>query len=165
MFLEHLTLSTCHVGTFCLHCLSLRASDGWFPPMAWILDCLHLIRAATQPLGHCLRGSEHLYFLFILVFCWLTLFFSWCELLFFFFLKSLLCLLHYCFCFMVFVFFWQWGMWNLPSLPRDWAHTPCSGRRSLNHWTTREVPWFPFPIHHKLQLLESIWWFAVSIRR
>ena len=161
MFLEHLTLSTCHVGTFCLHCLSLCASDGWFPPKAWILDCLHLIRAATQPLPKGLWAPLFPLHLGLLL-AYSLFFLMWTS--FFFFLKSLLSLLHYCFCFMVF-FFCQWGMWNFPSLPRDWAHTPCSGRRSLNHWTTREVPWFPFQIHHKLQLLESIWWFAVSIRR
>ena len=31
-------------------------------------------------------------------------------------------------------------MWDLGSLTRDGTHTPCIGRRSLNHWTTREVP-------------------------
>ena len=31
-------------------------------------------------------------------------------------------------------------MWDLSSLTRDRTHTPCIGRRSLNHWTTREVP-------------------------
>ena len=31
-------------------------------------------------------------------------------------------------------------MWNLTSLSRDGTHTPCTGRRSLNHWTAREVP-------------------------
>ena len=36
--------------------------------------------------------------------------------------------------------FWPQGMWDLGSLTRDGTHTPCIGRRSLNHWTTREVP-------------------------
>ena len=27
------------------------------------------------------------------------------------------------------------GMWDLNSLTRDWTHTPCSGRQSLNYWT------------------------------
>ena len=31
-------------------------------------------------------------------------------------------------------------MWDLGSLIRDWICTPCVGRWSLNHWTTREVP-------------------------
>ena len=37
--------------------------------------------------------------------------------------------------------FWPRGMWDLSSLTRDRTCTPCIGRWSLNHWTTREVPW------------------------
>ena len=36
--------------------------------------------------------------------------------------------------------FWPRGMWDLSSPTRDWTHTPCIGRWSLNHWTVREVP-------------------------
>ena len=36
--------------------------------------------------------------------------------------------------------FWPQGMWDLGSLTRDGTCTPCTGRRSLNHWTAREVP-------------------------
>ena len=36
--------------------------------------------------------------------------------------------------------FWPQGMWDLSSPTRDGIRTPCIGRRSLNHWTTREVP-------------------------
>ena len=36
--------------------------------------------------------------------------------------------------------FWPWGTWDLSSPTRDRTCTPCSGRLSLNHWTTREVP-------------------------
>ena len=36
--------------------------------------------------------------------------------------------------------FWLRGMWDLSSLTRDRTRTPCIGRRSLNHWTAREVP-------------------------
>ena len=36
--------------------------------------------------------------------------------------------------------FWPWGMWSLSSPTRDRTRTPCIGRQSLNHWTTREVP-------------------------
>ena len=57
---------------------------------------------------------------------------TWCEP----FLKSLLNLLQYC-PFHVLVS-WPRGMWISPT--RDWTHTPCIGRQSLNHWTTREVP-------------------------
>ena len=35
--------------------------------------------------------------------------------------------------------FWLQGTWDLSSLTRDRTCTPCFGRRSLNHWTTREV--------------------------
>ena len=31
-------------------------------------------------------------------------------------------------------------LWDLSSQTRDWSHSPCIGRWSLNHWTTREVP-------------------------
>ena len=55
------------------------------------------------------------------------------------FLKSLLNLLQYCLCFM-FLAFWTGGMWYLSSPTRDRTCTPCIGRQSLNHWTTREVP-------------------------
>ena len=36
--------------------------------------------------------------------------------------------------------FWLWGMWDLSFLTRDWTHTPCTGRQSLNHGTTGEIP-------------------------
>ena len=32
-------------------------------------------------------------------------------------------------------------MWDPSSPTRDWTCTSCIGRRSLNHWTRREVPW------------------------
>ena len=35
--------------------------------------------------------------------------------------------------------FWPRGMWDFSSLTRDQIHTPCLGRGSLNHWTTKEV--------------------------
>ena len=34
--------------------------------------------------------------------------------------------------------FWPQSMWDFSSPARDQAHTPCIGRQSLNHWTTRE---------------------------
>ena len=40
----------------------------------------------------------------------------------------------------MFWLFWQRGMWDPISPSRDPAHTPCNGRRGLNHGTTREVP-------------------------
>ena len=35
--------------------------------------------------------------------------------------------------------FWPQGMWGLSSLIREQAFTPCIGRRSPKHWTTREA--------------------------
>ena len=35
--------------------------------------------------------------------------------------------------------FWLRGMWDPSSPTRDQTRTPCIGRRSLNHWTAREV--------------------------
>ena len=35
-------------------------------------------------------------------------------------------------------------MRDLSSLTKDRTRTPCIGRRSLNHWTAREVPVFAF---------------------
>ena len=48
-----------------------------------------------------------------------------------------------CCCFLCFFFllvFWPWGMWDLSSPTRDRTRIPCTGRRSLNHWTARELP-------------------------
>ena len=56
--------------------------------------------------------------------------------------SSLNFLLRYCSYFMfwcLFGFFWPWGMWDPSSLTRGGTHSPCTGRRSLNHWTRREV--------------------------
>ena len=36
--------------------------------------------------------------------------------------------------------FWLQGMWNLGSPTRDWTHITCLWRKSLNHWTSGEVP-------------------------
>ena len=35
--------------------------------------------------------------------------------------------------------FWPWGIWDLSTLTRDQARTPCIWRRSLNPWTSREI--------------------------
>ena len=35
--------------------------------------------------------------------------------------------------------FWPWGTWDLSSPTRNQTCTPCIGRWSLNHWTTRVV--------------------------
>ena len=67
-------------------------------------------------------------------------------------LKSLLNLLQYCFCHMLWVFFWPQGMWDLSPSTREWTHTPCIGRHSLNHWTTREVPILLTPDAYQMQI-------------
>ena len=36
--------------------------------------------------------------------------------------------------------FWPQGIWGLSSTTRNQTHTSCTGRLSLNHWLTREVP-------------------------
>ena len=76
--------------------------------------------------------SFHVYhitlnFLFCFVFLMWTIF-KW---------STSLNLLQYCLFFVL--VFWPWGMWNFSFLIRDWTHTPCIGRRSLHHWTAREV--------------------------
>ena len=51
--------------------------------------------------------------------------------------------------------FWQRGMWDLITPTRDWTHTPCIGRLSLNHWTAREVPIGPFYMQGHLLFLKQ----------
>ena len=41
--------------------------------------------------------------------------------------------------FLLFCIFWPGGMWDLSSPTRDQTYTSCIGRRSLKHWTAREV--------------------------
>ena len=40
----------------------------------------------------------------------------------------------------VFLVFWMWGLKDLSTLTREQTCTPCIGRQSLNHQTTRESP-------------------------
>ena len=47
--------------------------------------------------------------------------------------------------------FWPQNMWDLRSLTRDQIHTPLIGRRSLNHWTTREIPTLSLTSHRDLK--------------
>ena len=56
-------------------------------------------------------------------------------------LKSLLIFFFFAILFLFHLVFWQRGIWDPSSLTRDWTHTTCIGRWSLNHGTTREVPW------------------------
>ena len=46
------------------------------------------------------------------------------------------------FLFYALVFLATRGTWNLSSLTRDWTHTFCIRRRSLNHWIARDIPRF-----------------------
>ena len=39
----------------------------------------------------------------------------------------------------MFLSFWRRSMWDLSSLTRDGTHTPCTGRRNVNHWATRDI--------------------------
>ena len=44
---------------------------------------------------------------------------------------------------LLFFMLWVFGLQTfgiLVPLAKDWTHTPCIGRQSLNHWTAREVP-------------------------
>ena len=84
--------------------------------------------------------------------------FFWCGL----FLKSLLNLLQYCFCFMF--SFWSSGLWDLSFSTRDWTRTPCIGRRQVNHWPSREVPEWCFrkiilaTVHTFVWVCVCEWW-------
>ena len=75
------------------------------------------------------KGLEYPWILFFKTFIWCGTF-----------LKSSLNLLQYCFCCLCSGFFWLEGMWDLSCLTRNPALTFCTGRQSLNHWTTRKVP-------------------------
>ena len=40
--------------------------------------------------------------------------------------------------------FWPRGVWNPSSPTSNRTHTACFGRRTVNHWTAREVPHYLF---------------------
>ena len=61
----------------------------------------------------------------------------------------------------MFWFLWPWGMWDLCSPTRDWTHTPCIERWSLNHWTSRKVPCTSFTTAESMIFLclsETLGW-------
>ena len=69
--------------------------------------------------------------------------------------------------FMFWVFSWPWGMWG-PSFPtRNRTCTPCIGRQSPNHWTTREVPrrWIYIPRVRSFCLRTSGYTVSLGVRR
>ena len=57
--------------------------------------------------------------------------------------------------------FWLQDMWDLSCLNRDWTCTPCFGRRSLSHCTSREVPEQPSDKQNsKKKTMQMTWtWF------
>ena len=75
-------------------------------------------------------------------------------------LKALLNLLQYCFCFMFqfWVFFFSFFCCEACGILAPWAGIKsiplCVGRRSLNHWTTEEVPDSQFS---RLVMSNSLW--------
>ena len=91
--------------------------------------CSHLFQAFP------LLPHSHFTYLYICFSLFLRFFFGGP------FLKSLLNLLQYCHCFK-FLFFGHKPRGILA--PQDRICATCIGRRSLNHWTTREVPHFFF---------------------
>ena len=100
-----------------------------------LLSLLMLKLPYLWPVGPPLNSLQCPFNITPLIFFFFFLRFFWCGP----FLTSLLNLLQYCFFFYVLVF-WPRGMWDLSSPTRDQTLTPCIGRRSLNHWTAREVP-------------------------
>ena len=134
----------------------VKISQGWTKALAGFVPFWKL---CGKHISRCLQGIGRIHFLSMLstwhlhlqvsnswwspahlpsaTFLFLKIFFFfWCGL----FLKSLLNLPQYCFCFLL-GFFRPWGIWNLSSLTRDQTHTPWSGKGSLNQWSIREVPW------------------------
>ena len=116
------------------HGPSCSTACGIFPDQGSNPCPLHW-QADSQPLCH--QGSP-LFFFKIFFFSF------WCGP----FLKSLLNLLLNLLLLLFFVLvFWPRGMWDLSALTKDWTRTPWIGRLSLNHWTTREVPWLTHSNH------------------
>ena len=56
-------------------------------------------------------------------------------------LKTLLNLLQYCCCFMLW-FSWSCSMWDLSSPTQDWTHNPCIGRWGPSHWTPEKIQYY-----------------------
>ena len=131
-------------------CVNFRCTEKW---ISYTCTCICFSNAfrllqdieqsslcyTVSPVGYCFKYSRvymsiqdsqefgrHL---------WLPIFFMifWCEP----FLKSLLNLLLYFFCFG----FWPQGTWDLSFPTRDQTCTPCMGRQSLNHWITGDGRW------------------------
>ena len=54
--------------------------------------------------------------------------------------------------------FWPLGIWDFSFPARDQTQTPCTGRLSLNHWTSREAPVVRSLRH--IQLFRTLWTIA-----
>ena len=57
--------------------------------------------------------------------------------------------------------FWPWVMWDFSPPTRDWTHTLCNERKSLNHWTAREVPGSVSPFFFP-QLVQNVGGYHLS---
>ena len=107
------------------------------PHCGWILYCL----------SH--QGRKPQYSKIYLIFHFLKIFLKWAIFKVFteFITKLLL--------FSVLVF-WPQGMWDLSSLTKDGAHTPCIRRWSISYWTAGEVPPRYILNKWKMQIQNSI---------
>ena len=111
-------------------------------------NCLYLIQLFSNNIfvGLNTTSIQYTISLLYLSYHWANSKLSWPQCLslsFFFFWKwtifKVFNLSQYCFCCVCVLVFWSWGMWDLSSRTRDQTHIPCTGRWSLNHWTSREV--------------------------
>ena len=118
---------------FCLFSLSVFVCVSYYVHSSLALSAVFLV--------HSLMNPTKLYG----VFCF---FFFWCGP----FLMVFVEFVTIRFLFYVLVF-WPQGMWDLSSPTRDWTHTSCIGRQTLNHWATREV--------HKR---EDSWWVGATCK-
>ena len=123
------------------------ATEAWTP--VWtVRACVQVLEGASLlQTWFYLKFIYHISFLLVNI-CLEYLFFSsnfsfshffWCRPFLMSLLNCLLLLLQYCFCFMLWFFGHEAGG-DLSSSTRDQTCNLCIGRRSLNHWTTREVP-------------------------
>ena len=61
----------------------------------------------------------------------------------------------------LFFYIWSWGIWDLSSPNRSWTCTPALETQSLDHWTTREVPYpllLGFPPYWTIILCGNLLW-------
>ena len=108
-------------------------TDIFFIPLLWynshIIQFTHLKYTIQQTLFY----SQSCTYIITINFTFLKIFLIWTI------FKAFIEFVTILLLFSVLVF-WLQCMWDLCSPSRDQTHTPCAGRWSLNHWTTREVP-------------------------